>query len=454
MTKKYLGSLCLAALVVVSCQKKQLDMPQAPLTVDQRLIYQLPVTNEEKALVENIKKVSEVLKTVYQKKENVALVNVAILTKPYTDEAVLLRDLIFPESSHLNNWKPLKKRFAEAPHLSISNFAADFWKVAKARGDQDFLSFLIGLEHKSSPLTKGSIGGPDVTIYYPYSDPDTPQEPNWDEIYYGPIVTVVASTADADQGLGDLPWYQYGSFQGYTSVLVDDDYAMNNPTHIVGVVGIEPYGDEPPVTNAAFPPEPPIQLPGIPRQVKQVYVGDVKCTKQYDALISFTGNGGGSEIRFTRADGYLKFVDGQVQADMYIVGDNTISRYAIRKKRWVDFSHEWDGDWETDNLQQNLAIYEEDNRNSSTFNASVTTTLTVPPVTTTPTAPGSTTQAPIGFTINFKSDDYLIKQTNLNRDVFFVLNRTNLEGEMHNGWPVRDKNANVSFTLNDRTYIP
>lgn len=139
-----------------------------------------------------------------------------------------------------------------------------------------------------------------------------------------------------------------------------------------------------------------------------------------------------------------------MQADNYSTPVKTISRGDINKKRWVDFSFEWDGDWELANLQQNLAIYEEDNRNSSTFSSGLTTTLTFPPA---GGQPGVSMAAPITFTINYKSDDAIIRQSNYNRDVFFILNRTNLEGEMYEEWPVRDKNGPVSFTLNDRTYF-
>lgn len=185
------------------------------------------------------------------------------------------------------------------------------------------------------------------------------------------------------------------------------------------------------------------------REVKQVYIGDLRINDhQFDRLISFTGNGGGSEIRFTRADGYLKVDDGQVLlADMYFTSIKEVSRGDIRKSHWVNVSYEWDGDWEQDNLQQNLAIYEEDNRNNSTFNGSLSTTITAALTPVTVTAARS-----VGFSISFKSDDDLIRQINYNRDVFFILNRTNLEGEMKDGWPVRDKNGTVSYTLNDRTY--
>ncbi len=221
-----------------------------------------------------------------------------------------------------------------------------------------------------------------------------------------------------------------------------------NPTHIIGLNGIEPYNGTVsggPIAN--FVPDGPIKLPGAPREIKQVYVGEVRCIKQYDAFISFTGNGGGSEIRFTRADGFLKFADGQVQADMFVSGDKTITRSDIGKRRFVTYSSEWDGDWELDNLNQNLAIYEEDNRNSVEINGSVTTTLKSP-------TGNANVVGTIGFKGTYKSDDALILQVNLTRASFFPLNRIDLEGKMQNNWPVRAKSANVSYTLQDRTFIP
>jgi hypothetical protein len=59
----------------------------------------------------------------------------------------------------------------------------------------------------------------------------------------------------------------------------------------------------------------------------------------------------------------------------------------------------------------------------------------------------------ISWKVTFKSDDPIIRTLEYKHASFFPLNRTNLEGEMRKGWPVRDKNGPVSFTLNDRTYF-
>lgn len=408
-------------------------------------------------MVKNLEKTTEIFKELYKDKNNLKIVTAAIYSKTYTDESVLLKDLLYPNGSLLSK----NKKFIEITNklnVELISFSKSFFSIALETNDSEFQSFLQNLNKVSdynlnSSSLKTNVNnyenyGDDVSIYYPYSEEFIDNNINDNDYYYAPITTIATATAEADEGWGSQPYYLNGVFQGYNQVLINDEYAELNPTHIIGINGIEPdYTSN--TVSAAFPPQPPISLPGTPREIKQVYVGDVRCRHQYDVLISLSGNGGGSEIRFTRADGFLKVVDGQVQADVFLIGDGSINRRAIRNNNWVDFSREWDGDWELTNHQQNLAIYEDDNRNSSTINGSLSTTVKVPAA---GGLPEISTTRNIGFTINFKSDDAIIKQINFNRDVFFVLNRTNLEGEMKNGWPVRDKTANVSFTLNDRTY--
>jgi hypothetical protein len=438
-----------AFILTTSCKKEQQIQK---VSVNPSLVYQSPSTPAEKELVANLSKVTEVFKELYRNDFNFKVVSAAVKARAYTDESVLLRDLIYPENSRLLSVK------AFSHHEHVRAFAKNFWKQASKKNDDSFTGFLESL--KPAINVRTSEQPAEVSIYYPYSEgfgdneregggddetEDVP-DPNDHETGGLPIVTIVTATEDADEGIGYQPYQLYGETH-YREVIVNDDYAAENPTHIIGLNGVEPY-EIPAALNTAFPPGSPIDITALQREVSQVYIGDVRCKKQYDALISFTGNGGGSEIRFTRSDAYLKFADGQVQAETsYLAGDREIGRGDIRNRRFVNYSVEWDFDWEPDNLQQNLAIFEDDNRNESSFNGSLTTTAsaTLPPVT-------ATVSRVFGFTINFKSDDHLIKQMNYNRDVFFILNRQDLEGEMYNGWPVRDRGANVSFTLNDRLY--
>jgi hypothetical protein len=444
----------LSLVVTASCKKEfSVKEGNADTELDKTKIYKLPATPEEKLLVQNLAKVSNIFKELYKDNANLKLVNAAIFAKAYTDESILLKDLIFPQGSRLNsnsNFKKLSKQY----HVSLGQFSDNFWGVVNKQNDPGFKQFLtwLNVDNQANNLSTKDFNesGELVSIYFPYSEEFAPSN-DGSVVNYAPISSIITATADADEGLGELPVYSNGVLQFYKQVLINDAYVESNPTHIIGLNGIEPYF-EPATIMEAFPPSGPILTPGLTREVKQVFVGDVKCKKQYDHLISFSGNGGGSEIRFTRADGFLKVADGQVQADAFFVGDGiTIRRSKISDEVWINFAREWDGDWEESNLQQNLAIYEEDNRNTSTFSGNLKTTLTFKPEG----SPVSTaSEGGISFSINFKSDDAIIKQTNYNRDVFFILNRTDLEGEMINGWPVRDRFANVSFTLNDRSLVP
>jgi len=447
--------LAAASLSLASCEKESFDRdlskdnPSGAKPIDPSLIRRTPSTPQEVKLVENLGKVTEIFKELYKDKSNLKLVNASVLSRTYTDESILLRDLIYPQGSLLAK-NPRFMALAGTRKLSLAAFASNFWTLANKTNDFEFASFLSSLkpgDPASKSGKKTTMEGDQVSVYFPYSQQFmVPYEEEGGGGDYGPVTTLVTATADADAGYGSQPYTDANGVTQYQAVLVDDDYGYNNPTHIIGLNGIEPYGEPTGTTANAFAPTGPITLPGIPREIKQVYVGEVRCRHQYDSYISFTGNGGGSEIRFTRADGYLKFADGQVQADMWVSGDKSISRWNIRNNKFVDYSSEWDGDWELANLNENLGIYEEDNRNQSEVNGSLVTTLTA--------SPGNTVVGTIGFKITYKSDDALIRQINYTRASFFPLNRTDIEGEMRNNWPVRDKTARVSYTLQDRTFVP
>ncbi|MEO6684051.1 MAG: hypothetical protein ABIN48_14610 [Ginsengibacter sp.] len=228
--------------------------------IDPSKVFKIPSTPEEKALVENLVKVTEVFKELYKDKANLKLVNAAIFSRSYTDESVLLKDLIFPQNSRLNfitKFGEYIKKF----NVSLVQFSNNFWHEAKKTNDQTFLQFLSKLEIEPSSVFQRTYNGdPEkVTIYFPYSE-------EWQELpeeggYYEPITSVVAATADADEGWGSQPYYINGVFQYYTQVLINDDFAELNPTHIIGINGIEPYGDLGDPVSGAFPPEGPINQP-------------------------------------------------------------------------------------------------------------------------------------------------------------------------------------------------
>ena len=401
------------------------------------------------------------LEKLYEDKANTAVVNAAIVSHVYTDESVLIKDLVYPDRG-LVATNPNFRKFAEKYKLSLTDFSSKFLALVREKNDPEFTQFIESMNAPATDRrglsttagaagTAGTLGAAgtsgsqagDVTIYYPYTPNRYPVEGDPDNIVWEPVETLVTATADADAGTGKQ-WYWQGGNRYFRFVTVDDPFAAKNPTHIIGLNGVEPY-TIPTTADAGIAPTGPITLPGATREIKQVYVGDVRCTHQYDKLISFTGNGGGSEIVFTRADGFLKIIDGQVQADVYSA-EKKIDRWHISNEKFEEFVLEWDGDWEKSNLNQNLAIYENDNRNDIKLTGSVKTNLTI--------SPGNTIEGNIGFEKTFHSDDAIIVQRNLNHESFFPLNRYDLEGEMYNGCPVRDKETKVNYTLQDRTFKP
>jgi hypothetical protein len=451
--------LIIISIVISSCKKVDnfkngINISNAKVTVNQKLVYKKPTTPDEIQLVENLKKITSILKELYKKPNNLRLVDAAIFSKVFRDESVLLKDLIYPEAGVLST----DQRFinsAKKWNVDLTNFNNNFWKEVNKMGDPTFTTFLQSLkpnDEEYSGLIRNmkstkTYSYQDISIYFPYSenfttqvnfiqsDPDKPQ-----------ITTIASATEDADEGIGFAPYLDMDGIVQYKDILVNDDYAYNNPTQIIGINSIEPYDFvTTPSTYSYFPPSDSIDLPNfnIGRSVHMVFIGDVRCTHQYDHLISFTGNGGGSEIKFTRSDGYLKLADGQVQADNFLVDGPPISRKNIRQHNWIEWALQWDGDWEADNKEQFFAIYEDDNRNTSTLTASLKTTLKFDSI--------LTGEGTIGVSLIYKSDDAIIRQTNLKYSSFFALNRVDLEGEMHNGWPVYDKNGSVSYTLWDKT---
>ena len=126
------------------------------------------------------------------------------------------------------------------------------------------------------------------------------------------------------------------------------------------------------------------------------------------------------------------------------------TRKDIRKENWVNWTREFHSDWREDNHQIFIAIYEEDNRNTTETSATLSTTVKDT------SNPNLNLTGTVGVKVTYKSDDGIIFQDNLHRDVFFVLNRsTNLSTcGMYAGWPVRNCNADVQFTLADRTLTP
>ncbi|HPH36141.1 MAG TPA: hypothetical protein PL108_00685 [Sediminibacterium sp.] len=458
MKKTTYGFSFLLLIGLSSCQKESEQSRQKLKSeIDQSKVSKLPETEDEKTLVINLEKVSSIFKELYKDNSNIKLVNAAIFSKLYPDQSILLKELINAPNSRLNNSEKFKS-YTKKWNISLESFAKNFWNEANKTNDEGFIAFLKKVSDSHYNISSSSIrnfsengnngNGEPVSIYFPYNENFFVD--NGDGTYYAPVTSIVTATADADEGWGSMPLYVNGVFQYYQQIIVNDDFAYNYPSHIIGVNGIESdYVLQPEVA-----PPPPVASPGVNR----VYVGDGICKVQYDRLISFTGNGGGSEIKYCRLSGYLQPVNGQVTSFQDIVSAN-FSRKEIRNKNWKYLSAIWDADWVSTNLEQVFAIYEEDNTNTKTFNGSLGTTVTV--------VPGTTVNGSIGFSVSVQSQDDIIRQLKISRNSYFAGsfqdqgfgfsgNFTFLPLPKTVGWPIYDANpdfgANVGWTWPYNSY--
>ena len=441
------GLLALLLFSTISCKKNTADMKEGG--VDQSKVYQKPITYDQIELVSNLEKITIVLQELYKQKNNLKIVNAAIYSKAYTDEYILLKDLINPAQSIL----PQNKKFIELCSkwdVNLQTFSDNFWTLAHAKNDLTLLAFLDKVQTIHLPVqslgTQSNQSGSDfssndVSIYFPYSNQfDT--DASGDS--YGPITSLVAATAEADEALGMQPVYSGGALVAYNQVVINDDYAFAHPTQIVGINGIEAIQTQD-VGNVI-----PIEIP--PTDVYRVYVGDAICQAQYDRLISFTGNGGGSEIEYCRISGYLKPVDQQI-TDFEDQISVKFERGTIRKKQWLRLYAVWDDDWTAENKEQVFAVYEEDNNATVTFTGSLNTALRA--------SAGNTVNASADYQIKRSSQDAIIRQLKMSRVSYFLgaqrdqgwgygVDKSFLPASASHGWPFYDavsgSGANVGWT--------
>jgi len=439
--------LALLLFSAISCKKNTADMKEGG--VDQSKVYQKPITYDQIELVSNLEKITIVLQELYKEKKNIKLVNAAIYSKAYTDESILLKDLINPAQSIL----PHNKKFIERCtkwDVNLPLFASQFWSIVNAKGDTKLQAFLEKVQKVHLPIQSlgtqtnaddNKNGSEDVSIYFPYSDQfDNGASGN----SYGPITSLVAATAEADEALGMQPVYSNGVLVAYNPVVINDEYAFAHPTQIVGINGIEPVQTQD-AGNII-----PIEIP--PVDAYRVYVGDAICQAQYDRLISFTGNGGGSEIEYCRVSGYLKPVDQQI-TDFEDQISVKFERGTIRKKQWLRVYAVWDDDWTAENKEQVFAIFEEDNNATVTFTGSLSTSLRA--------SAGNTVSASADYQIKRSSQDAIIRQLKMSRVSYFLgaqrdqgwgfgKDKSFLPESASHGWPFYDavsgSGANVGWT--------
>lgn len=397
-----------------SCKKEiSSDMPQ-----DVSAIF--PTEKKDIEKVSLLREVSIILKEVYKDPKAYREVNATIYSGYYEDERVLLKDLLFPETSVLYKTKDFKKfqsgvgifkqRFVE--ELDKGNYPA----LKHAIPSQNYAARenTVVPTDTAAEIFSNSSG---VSIYFPYSENfgsnfTAAYFDNINTDPFGNMATVIPADREADSAPGDEP-YRYKTYDSngeivwqirYKPVTVNDAYAEIKISHIAGV-GAQQR------TNPSDPP--------IATNINRVFVGWTRINngKHYDKLISFNKeNGGGADIKVCRVSGYLQFQNQQVTSFTGDVFDVRFKRRQENRGIWKRIYGVWDPNWEPSNNEQIMAIYEEDNEGTQTFNGSLTTTLTIPATTG---APSGTTTGTIGYSVQVKSQDELVLQSKWSRTAYF-----------------------------------
>lgn len=410
-TQKRLLLLYVAAsMIFAGCKKQHNQAATAPV----------PESDYQRSVSAITKEVSEVLTEVYADHKALMEVNAAIASGYYTDERVLLKDLIFPSQSLLYRSEGFRKL-----NVDTGVFRRVFCEIIERdryplivselkpalKPLQNSLAHALVLSDSTASILSSTFP---VSIYFPYSEnfgkavvSDTLPANSKLAIVLKP--TIVYTDRDADNAPGQRPYYcsNTASKLCYATVNVNDDYAEVTPTHIVTIGATLGATSETTVLKS--------------EQVTRTYHGSSRLTKQMDKLVSFTGNGGGSEIKVCRVNAYLRRTDEQVTDFAGDVVTLNYTRADIRKKRWKRVFSVWDPNWNYQDIEQIYAVYEDDTYGSKTISGSLTTTVNLP-------GKLGKAEGEVGFKISVITQDDIITQKKIDRKSFLR------DGLNNQGW--------------------
>lgn len=434
-----LAAIALLTFALVAC-KKEIQIPPPD---DASVVF--PENDKDKKQVSVIKEVADILKSVYKNPKAYYEVNATIYSGHYADERVLLKDLLFPETSSL--YKSEKFKSFKAP---VGEFKKEFIdklnkgnypNLIEAFGPSTSEAYRMATIIPTDTAREIFSNSNGVSIYFPYSENfgsnfSTSYFDNINTDPFGDFATIVSADREADAAPGQEP-YRKKSYDDngdivwsveFNTVTVNDDYADLHPTHIVGV-GAEP-------TKVMQDPPPPST------SINRVFLGwsRINNKRQYDRLISFTGNGGGSEIKVCRISGYLQFQNQQVTnftGDQFEV---SFRRREINNGTWKRVYGVWDPDWVVGNTEQIMAVYEEDTEGTGTFTGSLSTTVKVDT--------NTTATASVGFSVTVKTQDELLLQSKYSRASYFGAAKSD------QGWGFQLCDTRKGSCRYDETFLP
>lgn len=165
----------------------------------------------------------------------------------------------------------------------------------------------------------------------------------------------------------------------------------------------------------------------------------MRCNYNHDRLISSQGRGGGNDVQVMRISGYLQPVNMQITNSMGDLIPLSFKRRDVKKGIFRRTFSVWDVDWRSDNLEQVLVIYEDDDNITKTVTGGVTTTLTA--------STGNTIVATSTYSVTIPNADVIMRQMKISRNSYFTgaysdkgfgyrPDKTFLQATDPHGWPL------------------
>lgn len=422
------------------------------------------VTESRQNLRKSILEITELIKGLSNDKLILKEIYLSVQNNVYFENEISLNDLLNYEQSEAY-------RSAKIPSNIQGHFRdAILGEIKNNPSKYPNLNYFIN--KNKGKFSKQNEGGffenADITFYAPYLTNDLDEEI---DPYVG--TTYAPAVIDSDEGLA----YKYNSMtKKFEEVIIDDDYAnqnftliiqpniitsMNHGPHLLTPADGETGGGETSGgsggtysnSNNSYNGDCTLLEPRTNNgYIRQVFIGHARINnkKQYDKLISFTGNGGGSEIRIGRLDSRKHIeVDstGNIAANSWdnIVAIN-FSRKDIRKKRTKWVGSLWHNNWQCkgDIHEVLFGVYEEDTEGDVNFSGGLKWK--------------NQDLVSLSYNIQNRSKDQIIRQFTREKTEFFSTNLLDQGGGKLNGlysfsdrsWGVYDFGTDFSYTMPHR----
>ncbi|MBK8566190.1 MAG: hypothetical protein IPN76_23325 [Saprospiraceae bacterium] len=212
-------------------------------------------------------------------------------------------------------------------------------------------------------------------IYWPYSE-------NWDGASdVVPTISYLPISVDEVNIGWKLVQNPGQTTYSYQEVVVNDEYAQNNPVFIVNYYEGNKIGGNceyiPTVGGGVSAYDPPIVGEDcdddFPQDRVQVDIGKVKFFKHYDGLFR-----GGPEFRFVRGQVSLNPNGNQITGVVPVFAPVNLKRKHIYE--WRTPNELWDTNWELQNSAQSIVLYEDDDWSQTTLTLEGIVKVTIPTI--------------------------------------------------------------------------